>query len=101
MAPEILIESSIYDDFKKKFVEEASKLKVGDPFDEKSDLGALVSEAHVEKVQSYIELAERRRGVLYCWEVIDCLMMAITWNLPSSKAWMKNAGPTRRRSLDR
>ncbi len=60
----ILIESSIYDAFKKKFVEEASKLNVGDPFDEKSDLGALVSEAHLEKVQSYISLAQEEGGTV-------------------------------------
>lgn len=58
----ILIESSIYDAFKEKFVEESSKLKVGAPEDESSDLGALVSEAHLEKVQSYVNLAKEEGG---------------------------------------
>lgn len=60
----ILIESSIYEEFKKRFVEEASKLKVGDPFDEQSNLGALVSEGHLNKVQSYIELAKEEGGTI-------------------------------------
>ncbi len=58
----ILIESSIYEEFKERFVSEAAKLKVGDPFDEQSDLGALVSQAHIEKVQSYIALAQEEGG---------------------------------------
>lgn len=60
----ILIEESIYEEFKSRFVEEAAKLKVGDPFDSKSDLGALVSEAHLEKVQSYIDLAKEEGGTI-------------------------------------
>ena len=60
----ILVEASIYDEFKKRFMEQTSKLVVGDPFDEKSDLGALISEAHLQKVQSYIELAREEGGTI-------------------------------------
>jgi aminomuconate-semialdehyde/2-hydroxymuconate-6-semialdehyde dehydrogenase len=47
-------------------VAKVSKLKVGDPFDEETNLGALVSKAHLEKVESYIKIAEDEGGkILY------------------------------------
>ena len=58
----IFIERSIYDQFKNDFVEAVSKLKVGNPSDSKTDIGALVSKQHLEKVISYIENAEEYGG---------------------------------------
>lgn len=68
----ILIEESIYDEFKKRFLEECAKLVVGDPMDPKSNLGALVSEAHLNKVDSYVQLAKEEGGtVLLGGERVD------------------------------
>jgi aminomuconate-semialdehyde/2-hydroxymuconate-6-semialdehyde dehydrogenase len=62
----IFVEKTIYEKFKTDFVVMVSKLKVGDPFDEKTNLGALVSKAHLEKVESYIKIAEEEGGkILY------------------------------------
>jgi aminomuconate-semialdehyde/2-hydroxymuconate-6-semialdehyde dehydrogenase len=62
----IFVEQSIYEQFKTDFVAKVSKLKVGDPFDEETNLGALVSKAHLEKVESYIKIAEDEGGnILY------------------------------------
>jgi aminomuconate-semialdehyde/2-hydroxymuconate-6-semialdehyde dehydrogenase len=62
----IFVEKSIYEQFKTDFVAKVSNLKVGDPFDEKTNLGALVSKAHLEKVESYIKIAEEEGGkILY------------------------------------
>lgn len=58
----IFIEASIYQKFKTDFVTAVSKLKVGNPFDSNSDLGALVSKSHLEKVRSYIDNAEQYGG---------------------------------------
>lgn len=58
----ILIEDSIYDEFRKRFVEETKKLKVGDPMEAGSNLGALVSEDHINKVDSYVRLAKEEGG---------------------------------------
>jgi aminomuconate-semialdehyde/2-hydroxymuconate-6-semialdehyde dehydrogenase len=58
----ILVEKSIYQRFKKDFIERVAALKVGDPFDDDSDLGAVVSAPHKEKVLSYIRLAEDEGG---------------------------------------
>lgn len=62
----IFVEKSIYEKFKKDFVEKVSKLKVGNPFNDDTNLGALVSKPHMEKVQSYIEIAKDEGGkILY------------------------------------
>ena len=58
----IFIERSIYDKFKKAFVERVKGLKVGPPSEESSRMGALVSKSHIEKVQSYIKLAQDEGG---------------------------------------
>jgi len=58
----IFIHKSIYDKFKQKFVERVLKLIVGDPLRDETNLGALVSEAHMNKVLSYIELAREEGG---------------------------------------
>lgn len=58
----IFVEESIYDKFKTDFVTAVSKLKVGNPFDENTTIGALVSKPHLEKVMSYIENASEYGG---------------------------------------
>jgi len=58
----IFVEESIYEQFKKDFIEKVSQLKVGDPFNAETNLGALVSKPHLEKVQSYIKIAEEEGG---------------------------------------
>lgn len=58
----IFIEKSIYEKFKTDFVEKAKQLKVGSPFDTDTDVGALVSKPHMEKVESYIKLAVEEGG---------------------------------------
>ena len=54
----IYVEEAIYDRFKKVFVEKTQKLVVGDPKNGETNLGALVSKDHLEKVESYARLAE-------------------------------------------
>ncbi|MBT8261767.1 MAG: aldehyde dehydrogenase [Bacteroidia bacterium] len=62
----IFVERPIYEKFKKDFVEKVSKLKVGNPFADDTNIGALVSKPHLEKVQSYIEIAKEDGGkILY------------------------------------
>ncbi|HLS30266.1 MAG TPA: aldehyde dehydrogenase [Flavobacteriaceae bacterium] len=50
----IFVENKIYERFKKDFIAATKKLKVGAPTDPKSNLGALVSKPHFEKVLGYI-----------------------------------------------
>ncbi|NVK27673.1 MAG: aldehyde dehydrogenase [Flavobacteriia bacterium] len=60
----IFIERPIYDKFKEAFVERVKKLTVGPPNEESTKIGALVSKPHIEKVQSYIELAKEEGGTV-------------------------------------
>ena len=48
------------------FLEAVSDMTVGDPSDEDTELGALISEEHRDKVLSYIDLAEDEGGVILC-----------------------------------
>jgi aminomuconate-semialdehyde/2-hydroxymuconate-6-semialdehyde dehydrogenase len=60
----ILVERSIYDKFKKDFVEKTAKSVVSNPEDPKANLGAVVSKPHMEKILSYIELAKEEGGTV-------------------------------------
>lgn len=60
----ILVEDGIYDEFERRFVESVEKMTIGDPLDESSDLGALISPEHLKKVRSYIELAKEEGGTI-------------------------------------
>src|ERR1051325_714736 len=60
----ILIEESIYNKFKEEFIARAKKLTVGDPLEENSKQGAVVSKLHYDKVLSCIELAKQEGGKL-------------------------------------
>ncbi|MGZ5285912.1 MAG: aldehyde dehydrogenase, partial [Flavisolibacter sp.] len=60
----ILVEASIYERFKKEFIEAVHHLTVGDPLDENSKQGALVSKIHFDKVMSAIKKAEAEGGLI-------------------------------------
>ncbi|MAB74696.1 MAG: 2-hydroxymuconic semialdehyde dehydrogenase [Flavobacteriales bacterium] len=62
----ILIQRPIYDKFKEALVAKASKMVAGDPLDPSTKLGAVVSEAHMEKILSYIGLAKEEGGQVLC-----------------------------------
>ncbi|MGE3465378.1 MAG: aldehyde dehydrogenase [Pyrinomonadaceae bacterium] len=60
----IFVERPIYEKFKSDFVERVSQLKVGDPNDPATDLGAIVSKQHFDKIMSYIDLAKAEGGTI-------------------------------------
>ena len=60
----IYVEETIFEKFKKDFVAKVAALKVGNPFDTDTNIGALVSKSHMEKVQSYIEIAKQENGTI-------------------------------------
>jgi aminomuconate-semialdehyde/2-hydroxymuconate-6-semialdehyde dehydrogenase len=62
----ILVESTIYEQFKQDFVQRVKELKVGHPSDAQSNLGALVSKSHLEKVLSYVEQAPNDNAHILC-----------------------------------
>jgi aminomuconate-semialdehyde/2-hydroxymuconate-6-semialdehyde dehydrogenase len=62
----ILIERSAYENFKKHFVEITKKLTVGDPLDERSKQGAIVSKVHFDKIMNCIGTAKEEGGKILC-----------------------------------
>jgi aminomuconate-semialdehyde/2-hydroxymuconate-6-semialdehyde dehydrogenase len=60
----IFVERPLFDRFVASFVEKTKALIVGDPLDEKTRIGALVSEGHMNKVLSYIDLAKKEGGTI-------------------------------------
>jgi len=62
----IYVERSIYDRFRDAFVERSKALRQGDPLEEGIQQGALVSEAHLQKVLGYIDLAKQEGGRILC-----------------------------------
>jgi 5-carboxymethyl-2-hydroxymuconic-semialdehyde dehydrogenase len=62
----ILVQQSIYADFAARFAERAKRITVGDPLDEKTIVGPMISQAHLAKVRSYIELGPKEGATLLC-----------------------------------
>ena len=62
----ILVQQSIYADFAQRFAERAQRIRVGDPLDENTTIGPMISPAHLAKVRSYIELGPKEGATLLC-----------------------------------
>ena len=62
----ILVQKSIYEKFVADFSERVRKMKIGDPSLSETEIGALISEGHMNKVLSYIELAKMEGGTVVC-----------------------------------
>lgn len=62
----ILVERSVYEKFKTEFVEKASQLTLGDPLEESSRQGAIVSKVHFDKIMHCIETAREEGGNILC-----------------------------------
>ncbi len=62
----IFVQRGIYDEFRDALLREVSVFTPGDPLTEGTRLGALVNEAHMQKVLSYISLARDEGGRVLC-----------------------------------
>ncbi|MCF1420166.1 aldehyde dehydrogenase [Mangrovimonas futianensis] len=62
----IFVEKTIYDQFKADFVAKVKGLKVGHPAKTDTNIGALVSKPHMEKVLNYIDIAKEEGGSILC-----------------------------------
>ncbi|HEX7339483.1 MAG TPA: aldehyde dehydrogenase [Rhodanobacteraceae bacterium] len=58
----VLVERSIYDDFKTRYVDKVKALRVGDPNEDSTDIGALVSQPHFDKVTACLARAREEGG---------------------------------------
>lgn len=62
----IFVEQSIYENFKVDFMAKVKQLKVGHPSKTDTNIGALVSKSHLEKVKDYIQIAKDDNGTVLC-----------------------------------
>lgn len=58
----VFVERAAYQNFIDRFIDQTSKLKIGDPLDEKTEQGAIVSQTQFEKVKFYVDLAQKEGG---------------------------------------
>ncbi|HWW61911.1 MAG TPA: aldehyde dehydrogenase, partial [Thermoanaerobaculia bacterium] len=58
----IFVERAIHDEFVERLAGATKKLRIGDPADPSTDVGALISDAHLRKVTGYIDLAKEEGG---------------------------------------
>ncbi|RKZ12818.1 2-hydroxymuconic semialdehyde dehydrogenase [bacterium] len=62
----LLVQRGIYEQFRERFVAATKAMKVGDPAAADTRIGALISDAHREKVEGYLELARQEGGTILC-----------------------------------
>jgi len=62
----ILVHKNIYADFVAKFVQRAQRITVGDPLDETTTIGPMISPGHLAKVRRYIEMGPKEGATLLC-----------------------------------
>ena len=60
----ILVQASIAEEFNAAFVEAVSSMKIGAPAEEESQIGTVISMDHLNKVESYIDLALEEGGTI-------------------------------------
>jgi aminomuconate-semialdehyde/2-hydroxymuconate-6-semialdehyde dehydrogenase len=70
----VFVEKPIYKKFVDQFIDKASQLKQGDPLDEKTEQGAIVNKAQLDKIKFYVDLAQKEGG-----------KVALGGNLPKSQ----------------
>jgi betaine-aldehyde dehydrogenase len=61
----ILVERPVYDEFVERFVERARAIRIGDPMDEATEIGSLISPAHRERVDGFVRQG-RDAGARLC-----------------------------------
>ncbi len=62
----LFVEHTVYAAFVERFVAATRRLKIGDPLEAETDVGALISRNHQDKVLSYLRLAHEEGGRVLC-----------------------------------
>ena len=62
----VFVEESIHDIFVEKLLARTKKMIIGDPMDPKTQVGALISESHMNSVLDYIEQGKKAGATLLC-----------------------------------
>ncbi len=62
----LLVQESVFDNFKARFVAKAGSLKLGDPLDLDTDMGPLISAAQLERVNGFVQRAKQQGAKVLC-----------------------------------
>lgn len=60
----IFVQESVYDEFVKRLVEEFEKVKVGNPLEADTQMGAQVNEHQIETIEKYVEIGKDEGATL-------------------------------------
>jgi betaine-aldehyde dehydrogenase len=60
------VHASVYDEFKRRIVAGAQALRVGDPQDERTQMGPLISASHRDSIERYVQMGLDEGGTLLC-----------------------------------
>ncbi|MES0857231.1 aldehyde dehydrogenase family protein [Geobacillus sp. G4] len=63
-ASRILVQRRVYDSFIDQLIKRLASLHIGDPFEENTEMGPLISSSHLEKVETYIQIGLQEGAVL-------------------------------------
>lgn len=62
----VFVHEKLYSEFLEKAVERTQKIRLGDPLDPQTQMGALISQGHLDRVLSYIEMGRKEGARLLC-----------------------------------
>jgi succinate-semialdehyde dehydrogenase/glutarate-semialdehyde dehydrogenase len=74
-ANRIYVERAVVDEFSERFIKEVEALKVGNGLEEGVDIGPLIDDDALSKVEKHIEDAQIRGGEVYGGEVLNGLFI--------------------------
>jgi acyl-CoA reductase-like NAD-dependent aldehyde dehydrogenase len=74
----ILVHSSIYEDFRDKLVGKVKSLIIGDPKDENTFIGPVISEKDAQRLESWVSEAAEKGATVLCGGARDGVMMEPT-----------------------
>ncbi|PRO67643.1 aldehyde dehydrogenase family protein [Alteromonas gracilis] len=74
----LLVHSKIYDEFKSRYVERVKALVSGDPSDEDTFIGPMISEGEAERLHGWIEEAKDKGATILCGGTRDGAMLQAT-----------------------
>lgn len=74
----LLVHSKIYDEFKSRYVEKVKALVSGDPSNEDTFIGPMISEGEAERLHGWIEEAKEKGATILCGGTRDGAMLEAT-----------------------
>ncbi|WP_076012245.1 aldehyde dehydrogenase family protein [Alteromonas abrolhosensis] len=74
----LLVHSKIYDEFKSRYVEKVKALVSGDPSNEDTFIGPMISEGEAERLHGWIKEAKEKGATILCGGTRDGAMLEAT-----------------------